>query len=469
MGTGASYTEAGKSYSDTVFYSDQDSLRAKGVPPTKITAIKVWSQKKIFAIEVFYDGESSGQRYGSEYTSDCKCDEFKLKEKEDIKSISGKVGEDINYFRITTTKARSRLYGRGGAGSQFSLTDVKGKVVKGFKFGFGKSMTSVGVWFADKDYACEVPTLPIPKPIPVASTGLPTPTQAIIPPTQPPAPIPAPSPSGIPAPAPASIGGTYPSAHAIRDPAPASTGMTPFGGASTATSLPTPDPAPVHVPSIAPGTSYVPAPAPEVTPPAGNPMTCGYSLIPGAPSAAKVPTPAPAPAPVQVPAPAPVLIPAPIPVVTPLTKTIVGGKIHTDTEVFDDYKSHQDTFDKNPSIRISELRVIHNNDIVFGVEAMYSIGTMQISGGMHVGKECDTTCLNQAITLEPGETIVAVTGKNGEVIDSLSIVTSKGTTYNFGGSGGDYFYSLAIPEGKHLKAIAGGIGGHLHNICGYYE
>jgi len=163
--------------------------------------------------------------------------------------------------------------------------------------------------------------------------------------------------------------------------------MTPFGDVSAATSLPTPDPAPVHVASIAPGTSYVPAPAPEVTPPAGNPMTYGHSLIPGAPLAAKVPTPAPAPAPVQVPAPAPVLIPAPIPVVTPLTKTIVGGKIHTDTEVFDDYKSHQDTFDKNPSIRISELRVIHNNDTVFGVEAMYSIGTMQISGGMHVGKE----------------------------------------------------------------------------------
>mmetsp|Transcript_13849 Transcript_13849/g.15507 ORF Transcript_13849/g.15507 Transcript_13849/m.15507 type:complete len:448 (-) Transcript_13849:20-1363(-) len=232
-----------------------------------------------------------------------------------------------------------------------------------------------------------------------------------------------------------------------------------------ATHIPTPAPAPAftnaptHIPAPVPAPTPAPAPAqptgspPFHPPPSAHPT--GTSFAPptyGSPSGFPVPTPAPA------------------PVIPTITQSNPGGQTHADTESFNDYEANKAIFDSNQT-RVAELRVIHNGNQVFGFEAVYeSIANGgQISGGMHVGKDLDATCMNQAFPFQQDEDITAINGKHGNVVDSLTIITSKGRTFTFGGPGGDYAYSLVIPAGKKVKAFAGGLGGHLHNISVFYE
>jgi hypothetical protein len=162
-------------------------------------------------------------------------------------------------------------------------------------------------------------------------------------------------------------------------------------------------------------------------------------------------------------------VPTPAPVIPTLTKSNVCGKVHADTVQFDDYTSNKDTFTSFSDARLSELRVIHNNKYIFGFEAIYEANGQSVSGGMHVGNEMDHTTVNQSVVLAYGETITSISGKHGNVIDSISITTSTGKIYKFGGSGGKFSYSVYIPAGKTVKAVAGGTGGHLHNFSVYYS
>jgi len=144
----------------------------------------------------------------------------------------------------------------------------------------------------------------------------------------------------------------------------------------------------------------------------------------------------------------------------------VGGKTHADTVHFDDYTS---LLKGKSDVRVSELRVIHDNKYIFGIEAIYEADGLTLSGGMHIGKELNHAAVNQAVSLAYGETITSISGQHGDVIDSMTIKTSSGKVYKFGGTGGSFSYALYIPAGKVVKAFAGGTGGHLHNFSCYYE
>jgi hypothetical protein len=63
-GAQTQYHVSGKQHGDTVIYKDEDLLasQAGGKEPEYITAIRVWHDDFIYAIEVFYDGVSSGIR-----------------------------------------------------------------------------------------------------------------------------------------------------------------------------------------------------------------------------------------------------------------------------------------------------------------------------------------------------------------------------------------------------------------------
>ena len=165
----------------------------------------------------------------------------------------------------------------------------------------------------------------------------------------------------------------------------------------------------------------------------------------------------------------PAPVPVPVPVVATLTQSNVAGKVHADTAQFDDFKTHKTMLKATSDVRISELRVIHNSKYIFGIEVIYASGTKTISGGMHVGNEMDHTAVNQSVQLAFGETITGISGKHGDVIDSMTVTTSTGNIYKFGGSGGSFSYSLYIPPGKTVRSFAGGLGGHLHNISCYYS
>ena len=58
------YIMNGKQHADTIVYRDEELLESLsgGKIPEYITAISVWHDDYIYAIEVFYDGVSSGVR-----------------------------------------------------------------------------------------------------------------------------------------------------------------------------------------------------------------------------------------------------------------------------------------------------------------------------------------------------------------------------------------------------------------------
>ena len=143
----------------------------------------------------------------------------------------------------------------------------------------------------------------------------------------------------------------------------------------------------------------------------------------------------------------------------------LAGKTHGDTQTFDDYKSHMNG---KTNIKMTEIRVLHDNNMVFGVHGIYEVDGHQVDPGVHVGNEMNSNTLNQSVSLTGGKYITGISGKNGNIVDSLKIHLSDGTEYNFGGTGGTPFNNI-VPAGKRVVALGGGLGGHLHNIFCYYQ
>jgi len=528
MGAKYTYQEAGQWHADTVAYNDEDELKKIGRDPKKITQIRVWSSEYIVGIEVFYDNISAGARMGTEYLKGTIYQDFALGHDEDIKLVKGRSGALIDQVTFKTTKGREASFGTSKGGKKFKMKDAAGRIVKGFKIGFGGHLHSLGVWFSHKDYSvtpAHVPThvpSPFPTPIPAPTPGSAFPTSGFPVPT--PVPfgssgttttkttttktrgvfghpvsvtttktttgptsmhVPAPAPVSFPTPTPVSFPTqpTYPPAatHTM----PTHSIPTPFPTATPVPSYPASIPVVTHIPAPAPVSTYpthVPAPAPVSTYPTHVPAPAPVSTYP-----THVPAPAPIPtyqphagvtitqtttAPTYTPAAyaptsVPMPMPTPMPIIPTFTKSNVVGKVHPDTISFDDYASNQATLTASTSVRMSELRVLHNSKFIFGFEAIYDAG-VQVSGGQHVGNEMDHTCVNQSVPLAYGETITAISGKHGNVIDSINITTSTGKIYSFGGSGGKFSYSVFIPAGKTVRAIAGGLGGHLHHLSVYY-
>ena len=150
---------------------------------------------------------------------------------------------------------------------------------------------------------------------------------------------------------------------------------------------------------------------------------------------------------------------------SPPQQSNLAGKTHPDTQTFDDYKTHMNG---KTNVQLTEIRVLHDNNMVFGVHGIYNVDGQIIDGGAHVGNEMNSNTLNQSISLTGGKYITGISGKNGNVVDSLKIHMSDGTEYNFGGSGGNPFPNI-VPHGKRVVALGGGLGGHLHNIFCYYQ
>jgi len=48
-------------------------------------------------------------------------------------------------------------------------------------------------------------------------------------------------------------------------------------------------------------------------------------------------------------------------------------------------------------------------------------------------------------------------------MDNFGFSTNKGRKFDFGGSGGNP-YEAKAPTGYHFGSLAGGLGGHVHNV-----
>lgn len=143
----------------------------------------------------------------------------------------------------------------------------------------------------------------------------------------------------------------------------------------------------------------------------------------------------------------------------PYIPSTVAGKVHGDTIPFNDFTG---ALAGRHKVRLSELRVLHDGNLVYGIEAIYNADGSVVSGGVHHGP-LNPSVVNQAVPLPEGTHIVKVYGKGGDVMDQLSIELNNGLTYIFGGHGGNP-WSIDIPAGRYVKAFAGGLGGHVHNL-----
>lgn len=268
------------------------------------------------------------EHYGVAYV------DFVLSPGENITEVHGRAGDLIDMLGFKTNFGRSQTFGTSHGGHHFSLS-VHGKVVKGFRVGFGGHLHYIGAHFGHESFSGGMP-MPMPVPVP---GGWPSPA---------PSPFPAPAPGGWPSPAP--VPGSWPS------PAPGS--------------WPSPAPAPGSWPSPSPvpGTAY-PAPAPGSwgAPAPSFPAPSGYGAMPS---------------PAGYPAPGGYVAPVPVP--TPayaephhghhhghhahVQQSKHAGKNHPDTVHFDDY-SH--ALKGKTNIRLTKLRVLHNGTSIFGIESIY--------------------------------------------------------------------------------------------------
>ena len=147
----------------------------------------------------------------------------------------------------------------------------------------------------------------------------------------------------------------------------------------------------------------------------------------------------------------------------PPVKLSGGGKVHPDTTAFDDVSQ---ALAGRENIELSELRILHDGQFVYGVNALYNTSSGPVDGGVHAPAALPPNIVNQSVPLPAGTWITGVTVRSGDIVDNISIVLNTGLSYSFGGQGGNPT-QLAIPAGGKVRGIAGGFGGHLHNFTVY--
>jgi hypothetical protein len=139
------YIMSGKQHGDTVIYKDEDLLagQAGGKMPEYITAIRVWHDDYIYALEVFYDGVSSGVRKANN-THPAQQTDIILAFGEHITQISGRHGDIIDHLEFTTTAGKVYNFGTSAGGVYFAQSGGIGTVVKAITTGWGGQLHLIG-------------------------------------------------------------------------------------------------------------------------------------------------------------------------------------------------------------------------------------------------------------------------------------------------------------------------------------
>lgn len=131
----------------------------------------------------------------------------------------------------------------------------------------------------------------------------------------------------------------------------------------------------------------------------------------------------------------------------------LAGKIHNNTYVFDDYfgtNLHKEFHDPE----IEEIIVYHTHHYIVGVQCIYKNLTSCFVGPLHKGFHNKHEVHKKKLKLEFGEHISEISGRCGEWMDKLKIVTNKNHVLEVGGNGGSHFSLL--PHGHHTVLSIGG-------------
>jgi hypothetical protein len=110
--------------------------------------------------------------------------------------------------------------------------------------------------------------------------------------------------------------------------------------------------------------------------------------------------------------------------------------------------------------RISEVRV-YAGEFIDGIQAVYTLSDGRaLEGPVHGGTGGRMTLFR----LDSGEYITGISGRYGEVVDSLTLQTNKRSSQAFGGRGGDRNFSFQVPTGNQAIGFTGRAGRYLDAI-----
>lgn len=411
MGSNTSYHQYGKEYQNTLSTSDIVSLKKLKFKPKKISHIRVFIKDYIVGFECFYDGISAGARTGF-YTQSSEIVDFALGPDEWLTKVSGTSYEIIDTLTFHTSFGRRQTVGTYRNGKYFEFSGER-KIIQYFKVGFGRYMHTIGVFMAIK---------PINRPrnrvinrsLTVQHQNRPLTARTYYQPpplmTQPPVQPPIQRPFQAPSPR-------------YHQPPPV------LSHPPLASTMP-------YTPSIN-STSYQPPPAPITARPC-TPTSPDSSLA------------------------RPVAIPVP-------SKSDMAGVLYDNTISFDDYEKHVKQLQ---GARLKELRVVHDDNCIYGLQAVYQADGNTVFGDIHCHNRLPTGVRNQAIMLGYNEVVTEISGKYIDIINGLKIKTSYGHTYSFGRVNVDTphckTFRIETPTGKKLLAISGGGNSYLHNLILYH-
>jgi hypothetical protein len=109
----------------------------------------------------------------------------------------------------------------------------------------------------------------------------------------------------------------------------------------------------------------------------------------------------------------------------------------------------------------SRLRkiVIRHGSWIDAIQGIWSVEGVEISGPQHGGNGGGPS----TIQLQEDELIVAIKGRAGTYVDSLTFVTNHGRTFGpYGGNGGNPFPDITAPEG--ILGFYGRAGSYLDKV-----
>ena len=116
---------------------------------------------------------------------------------------------------------------------------------------------------------------------------------------------------------------------------------------------------------------------------------------------------------------------------TAIKESPITGKSHPDTfTVYNDIQLLKMQFSGDVLPQVKAIEVYHDNSLVFGYEFFYQ-NNVQV--GHHIGMYIHQDVRCERFDLQPGEYIVRMGGRLGDICDQISFTTSAGRTLAAGG------------------------------------
>ncbi|KAL4478391.1 hypothetical protein ABPG74_006626 [Tetrahymena malaccensis] len=145
-----------------------------------------------------------------------------------------------------------------------------------------------------------------------------------------------------------------------------------------------------------------------------------------------------------------------------------GKDNHYNSNYFDHLEqSNYKTAIYKPEVK--KITVFHNNHVVIGIEVAYSTLSNNNTTISSMGKSYQGFVWSSSIELNTGEYIQEISGRAGDSIDRLKIVTNKNQVLEVGGFGGQPFKNIIDSKHPQIVSFGGSTRDYLDSIYVIYR